>query len=778
MRVRRYERGLRRYCNKQPCGSNITELSVKECTALVHYLDCLCESEADELSDDDFLWTSAKLFWELTDAFNRQKQLDEYLQKLISDYVSARRLKPLKQKAKKLSLTSDDETEDEEDICFFTSDIPYSFAEDKRVERDVDRDFIISKITDTYINFIRCVSLDKFDFLKDAIKELLIGRKSAAVRAAAHDITDVQFLIDEIGFSKQEALYILVMSRIHGISTLHSVWRNIRSQNESRCIAAILGISVRQLSHMLRPDQKIRSFGFLDEDGDFENDVIECVRNQSLDIIFADVLSQLDCTNAYDIDSFNIPENQQDIMSHLLESPEPVSLLFYGKPGSGKTEYAKALIKKSGLNSLIFKNETELTEEKRRSPLARLNCLLALNRPDTVLVVDEADSLLQTTDMMSFFGSSPSKSKGIVNKMLENNRNKIIWIVNFTSQIDDSTRRRFTFSRQFDAMSSSQLRSIAERKLAPLQLPETTTSSLLRMFERYDVTGASVDNVVKTLKSLRTMDEEKLLISSETILKENALLVNGRSKLREHVNSAYDEQVLNTSMPAEQIITMIRNARAYSEKHKAAENGIRMLFYGVSGTGKTEFARYIGEQIGKKILLKRASDILGKYVGETEENIRNAFMEAERKNMILLLDEADSFFRNRDNANNSWEITQVNELLTQMEEFSGILICTTNLKKIMDPAMNRRFHMIVEFKPLDESGIRTLLKRYFDGFTFSESQVQELVRFGNITPGDFGVLSGRIRFMAEDDLSSEYIIKELKKIQDDKNDGESHRIGF
>ena len=53
----------------------------------------------------------------------------------------------------------------------------------------------------------------------------------------------------------------------------------------------------------------------------------------------------------------------------------------------------------------------------------------------------------------------------------------------------------------------------------------------------------------------------------------------------------------------------------------------------------------------------------------------------------------------------------MNEILTQMEEFSGILICTTNLKKIMDSAMNRRFHMIVEFKPLEKDGLISLRRK-------------------------------------------------------------------
>ncbi|MCQ2576430.1 MAG: ATP-binding protein [Treponema sp.] len=84
------------------------------------------------------------------------------------------------------------------------------------------------------------------------------------------------------------------------------------------------------------------------------------------------------------------------------------------------------------------------------------------------------------------------------------------------------------------------------------------------------------------------------------------------------------------------------------------------------------------------------TDILGKYVGENERNIRDAFEEAEANGQILLFDEADSFFSDRNNATKAWERTLVNEFLTQAEEFSGILICTTNLRKLYSITRNVR----------------------------------------------------------------------------------------
>ena len=145
----------------------------------------------------------------------------------------------------------------------------------------------------------------------------------------------------------------------------------------------------------------------------------------------------------------------------------------------------------------------------------------------------------------------------------------------------------------------------------------------------------------------------------------------------------------------------------------------------------------------------------------------------------MLFDEADSFFADRAGAKQSWERTQVNEFLTQMEEFSGICICTTNLRKIMDPAMQRRFHIITEFKALNEDGITTLLKSFFGKYKFNDGQIQELAKFNTVTPGDFGSLKNKMRFIPQEKLNSEYVVNELLKIQDEKRmNGGGAKIGF
>ena len=243
------------------------------------------------------------------------------------------------------------------------------------------------------------------------------------------------------------------------------------------------------------------------------------------------------------------------------------------------------------------------------------------------------------------------------------------------------------------------------------------------------------------------------------------------------VNLSYDLSVLNTSIPAQEIVEMVQNAIVNDRKSQGKGKGIRILFYGLSGSGKTNLAHYIADAIGQKLLCKNASDILGMFVGESEKNIAKAFEEAKEQKKILLFDEVDSFFRERSYASQSWEITLVNEFLTQMEKFEGIVICTTNLRNIMDKAMQRRFHIMVEFKALKDEGVESLLGKYFPQFDFNEEDIRRISRYQSATPGDFGNLFSRLRFMNQEKVTETYIIDELCKMQEEKEFGK-RSIGF
>ena len=98
----------------------------------------------------------------------------------------------------------------------------------------------------------------------------------------------------------------------------------------------------------------------------------------------------------------------------------------------------------------------------------------------------------------------------------------------------------------------------------------------------------------------------------------------------------------------------------------------------------------LAEACQLKLVEYRASDLLARYLGESEQNIRRMFEECDRPGRLLLVDEADSLVADRSSASHRWEVSQVNELLKGLENFGGLFVASTNLMDRLDPAVMRR----------------------------------------------------------------------------------------
>jgi len=203
--------------------------------------------------------------------------------------------------------------------------------------------------------------------------------------------------------------------------------------------------------------------------------------------------------------------------------------------------------------------------------------------------------------------------------------------------------------------------------------------------------------------------------------------------------------------------TLVSNLK--NALNKRSQRG-RLLFYGPPGTGKTEFARKIAFYLNKELLLKRASDLISPYVGETEVNIARMFKEARREKAVLLLDEADTFLLSRKDAKYSWEVSMVNELLTQMEVFEGVFICATNFVDALDEAVMRRFDLKVKFEYLNATQAVKLFASLV-GESEAEKYRKVLSKL-LLTPGNFATVYRRLKLLGED-FSPENFVKALKE---------------
>ncbi len=128
--------------------------------------------------------------------------------------------------------------------------------------------------------------------------------------------------------------------------------------------------------------------------------------------------------------------------------------------------------------------------------------------------------------------------------------------------------------------------------------------------------------------------------------------------------------------------------------------GYRVLFYGPSGTGKTLTAALLGKEFNKDVYRIDLSQIVSKYIGETEKNLESVFRRAASKNWILFFDEADALFGKRTNVQSShdkYANQEVSYLLQRIEDYPGLLILASNFKSNLDDAFMRRFHSLIYF---------------------------------------------------------------------------------
>ncbi|OIP34466.1 MAG: hypothetical protein AUK47_17855 [Deltaproteobacteria bacterium CG2_30_63_29] len=140
---------------------------------------------------------------------------------------------------------------------------------------------------------------------------------------------------------------------------------------------------------------------------------------------------------------------------------------------------------------------------------------------------------------------------------------------------------------------------------------------------------------------------------------------------------------------------------------------VSALFKGPPGTGKTMAAQVLARELQAELYQVDLSQIVSKYIGETEKNLGRLFAEARRRNAVLLFDEADSLFSKRtavSSSNDRHANAVVNFLLQQLEAYDGVLLMTTNNPAAIDPAFMRRIRFHIEF-PAPEAEDRLELWR-------------------------------------------------------------------
>lgn len=175
----------------------------------------------------------------------------------------------------------------------------------------------------------------------------------------------------------------------------------------------------------------------------------------------------------------------------------------------------------------------------------------------------------------------------------------------------------------------------------------------------------------------------------------------------------------------------------------------QLCLYGPPGTGKSAFGDWLACQLEKPLMVKRGSDLIHSEIGQTERNIAAAFAQAELSHSILLIDEVDGFLQDRRSASRRWEITEVNQMLTEMESFNGIFLATTNMLETLDQAALRRFDLKICFDGLKPLQAREYFLHYCQTMKYeppTEEVLSEVMRLRKLTLGDFATVTRQQKF--------------------------------
>ena len=283
------------------------------------------------------------------------------------------------------------------------------------------------------------------------------------------------------------------------------------------------------------------------------------------------------------------------------------------------------------------------------------------------------------------------------------------------------------------------------------------SEALKSLAQDYEITVGVMEKAVETAK---LMSRKSLLTPKNirTALDKSFELLKGRkpekmSLLSKKYQESFDLSLLNTTPPHESLIRALDHFTKTPEKERLLPC-VSVCLHGPPGTGKTALARHLANELERPLFVKRASDLLSMFVGGTEANLSEAFSEATEENGIMLIDEVDTFLLDRSGASRSWEVTQVNEFLTQLEQFRGIFFATTNRLESLDEAVLRRFTFKLKFNYLNQEQREMAFHCHFDPLLKlskkNEAKLESVLSgLQHLTPGDFEVVRRKIQFQIE-----------------------------
>lgn len=605
---------------------------------------------------------------------------------------------------------------------------------------------------------------------------------------------NIGLLMDALEFTATdrailEFLLLLRFDRVL-LATSELIGDSLALGDAANALGKILGLPVPEIKEALSANGRLRQSGLVyieKRAAALANKIL--LLSQLIDVISIEHAEPTDILSAFVAPAPParlVPSDFEDyrndyglLARHLRQAAadrrQGCNILIHGAPGVGKTQLVRTLAADLGMKLFAVTSEDadgEALSTSSRLGAFRLTQHFLARRGDTAILFDEVEDVLAANDIGWLLGLEETNSrKSWLNELLEQNPVPVFWIVNSTGRIDPAHLRRFDFVFEMRPMSAT-----ARERLLEGACKEKGLSAggwVRRAAQSPHMSPALIDKITGVVASARAgegSDEDAMFerVANGTL---EAMGLPPLKLVEKRPLIPYSIDIVNADLDLAGLLAGLRRVKEG-----------RILCYGPPGTGKTAFARHLAAELGMRLLEFRASDILGPFVGLTERNIAEAFRSARKEGAMMLLDEIDSLLRSREGAGHSWEVTQVNELLVQMEEFPGILIACTNFPDGLDSAAARRFDRRIGFGHLAADNawalFRDTLKHHGVRLGRGKGELERRLRtLKFLTPGDFKAAIRGASLTAEG-VAPESLLAALEAENRTKTERVGRPIGF
>lgn len=558
----------------------------------------------------------------------------------------------------------------------------------------------------------------------------------------------------------------------------------VRGIHIPRLLALALDCDVRKVEQALLPDSLLPRSGMLSVDLRMSGDV-----SSRLDLIsqsFANRMIQ-DHADIFGLlqglvdrpesgflqwsDYEHMAEQLEGLENHLRHAVQTrktgVNILFYGRPGTGKTQLARLLAKSLGYPVVAVTstdNSYPISAAGRTKMLRLAQSVFGSSK--SLLLLDECEEIFGTSLVTPLDNNAAPASKSWLTQALEVNPVPTIWICNSIKEFDPAYIRRFDYCIKFDLPAAKYRRKHLQEKLGNYW----SDSMLHQMSKHVGATPALITRAAEIVSSAGGQEnqEYKGKLALQLLNQKFAALgyAEAQPSMDDHV--AFRAEYVNAEVNLEQMANNLAKLRQG-----------RICVYGPPGTGKTAFGHWLSDKLGLPHLAYRASDLLASHVGETEQQIAQAFARARSEGGVLQLDEVDTFLAERQSSRQGWEASMVNEMLVQMENFQGIFIASTNIFERLDEASLRRFDLVVRFDFLRAEHAQSLFLELCESMALGNPIAQTLDRLktcNGLTPGDFHQQRRQAKFAPP--ATSEELLQRLIDTSARKHNYRKGPMGF